>query len=149
MTGNLTPKQERFCLKYIETGNAAEAYRLSYDAENMKPVTIRRKAAELLENGKITARVRALQERALERHDVTVDTITAELEEARTKGLALNQVSAAVSASLGKAKIHGLLIEKNEHTGKDGGPIKTDSTVKIYLPHNGRDIRPAETAQLD
>jgi phage terminase small subunit len=138
MTGTLTPKQERFCLKYIETGNAAEAYRQSYNAENMKPVTIRRKAAELLDNGKVTARVRALQQRALERHDVTVDSITAELEEARIRGLKLNQVSAAVGASLGKAKIHGLLIEKNEHTGKDGGPIKTDATVQIYLPDNTR-----------
>lgn len=38
--GQLTPKQETFCLAYIETGNASEAYRQAYDAENMKPDTV-------------------------------------------------------------------------------------------------------------
>ena len=51
MAQELTPKQEKFALAYIETGNAAEAYRIAYDAENMKPVTTRRKAAELLQHG--------------------------------------------------------------------------------------------------
>ena len=31
----LTPKQEGFCQNYIETGNASEAYRLNYNAQNM------------------------------------------------------------------------------------------------------------------
>ena len=30
----LTPKQERFCQAYIETGNASEAYRLACEAGN-------------------------------------------------------------------------------------------------------------------
>ncbi|HYH63355.1 MAG TPA: terminase small subunit [Urbifossiella sp.] len=77
MTG-LTPKQEAFCLRYIETGNASEAYRLSYDAADMKPETVNRKAKELLDNGKIAARVTALQERLLKRHDTSVDRILKE-----------------------------------------------------------------------
>ena len=36
---SLTPKQEAFCLAYMETGNASEAYRRAYDADNMKPAT--------------------------------------------------------------------------------------------------------------
>ena len=32
MTDKLTPKQEAFCLKYIELGNATEAYYAAYDA---------------------------------------------------------------------------------------------------------------------
>jgi phage terminase small subunit len=42
----LTQRQEKFCLAYIETGNASESYRRAYNAENMKPVTINRKAKE-------------------------------------------------------------------------------------------------------
>ena len=49
----LTPKQESFCLSYIETGNASEAYRLNYDTENMKPATVNRNAKALLDNNKI------------------------------------------------------------------------------------------------
>jgi len=41
MTVKLTPKQQKFCYKYIETGNASKAYRQSYDTENMKPATIK------------------------------------------------------------------------------------------------------------
>ena len=57
----LTPKQEKFCLKYVETGNASEAYRQAYNARGMKPETVNRSAFELLENRKISARVAELQ----------------------------------------------------------------------------------------
>lgn len=53
----LTPKQEKFCAVYIETSNATEAYRQAYDVENMKPATINRRAKDLLDNGKIRARI--------------------------------------------------------------------------------------------
>lgn len=61
---SLTPKQEKFCLAYIETGNASEAYRRSYSAENMKEATVQRKAFELLKDGKITAAIQLLREKA-------------------------------------------------------------------------------------
>ena len=32
----LTTKQEKFCKSFIETGNATEAYRRSYDCKNIK-----------------------------------------------------------------------------------------------------------------
>lgn len=57
----LTPKQEAFCLAYIETGNASEAYRRSYDVSKMKPASINRKAKELMDNGRIAARISELQ----------------------------------------------------------------------------------------
>lgn len=61
----LTPKQEAFCLAYIETGNASEAYRRSYSAGRMKPETINRKAKELIDNGKIAARLKELNAKAV------------------------------------------------------------------------------------
>jgi len=126
MARGLTPKQESFCKAYIETGNASEAYRRSYNAGNMKPETIHVKACELLKKGNVAVRMEQLQERAQKRHDVTVDSLTAELEEARLQAKADEKgASAAVSAVMGKAKLHGLLIDKNEHSGPDGGPIET------------------------
>lgn len=122
----LTPKQEKFCQLYIETGNASEAYRVSYDAENMKPATINRKAKELLDNGKISARVAELQATHRKRHEVTVDTITKELEEARELAKLKEQTASMVSASMGKAKLHGLIVDKAD--------VKADVniTVKNY-----------------
>jgi hypothetical protein len=122
----LTPKQEAFACAYVETGNASEAYRRSYDAENMKPESVWRKACELLDNGKVKARVAELQSAAAERCIVTVASITQELEEARALALQEAQASAAVSASMGKAKLHGLIVDKGELTGKNGGAIQLE-----------------------
>lgn len=78
MADNLTVKQEKFAQRYVETGNASEAYRLSYDASEMKPESVNRTAKELLDNPKITSRVEELQELARKRHQVTVDRVIAE-----------------------------------------------------------------------
>lgn len=65
MKNDLTPKQETFCQEYIKCGNASEAYRQAYNTINMKPESINRKASELLDNGKITARIKELDEQKL------------------------------------------------------------------------------------
>lgn len=118
----LQPKQEKFCQLYIELGNASEAYRQAYDASKMKPETIKRKAQELLESGTITATyIAELKLEHKERHNLTVDDLIAELEQARQ--LALDdsmgkpQPSAAVSATMGKAKLLGLDKQVIEHQG--------------------------------
>lgn len=105
----LTVKQDGFCLAYLETGNASEAYRRAYNAERMKPETVNRSAKELLDNPKITARVAELRGAAEERHKLTVDDLLRELEEARVAALSCEtpQSSAAVGATMGKAKLLG------------------------------------------
>lgn len=75
---HLTPKQEKFCQKYIELGNASEAYRQTYNSSEMKSETVNRKAKVELDKGKIRARIQELQDRHLKRHDITVDGIIAE-----------------------------------------------------------------------
>jgi phage terminase small subunit len=110
----LTPKQDNFCLAYLETGNATEAYRRAYDAKNMQADTIAKRAHELLANGKITGRLNELRAEYRRVHDVTVASMTAELEEAREAAMAAGQASAAVQATMGIAKLHGLLVDKRE-----------------------------------
>jgi phage terminase small subunit len=77
--GGLTPKQEAFCLAYVETGNASEAYRRAYDVSRMKDGVIRVKACEVMAHELVEARIAQLRERAMQRHDVTVDRIVQEL----------------------------------------------------------------------
>lgn len=119
----LTPKQEAFARAYIETGNASEAYRRSYNASKMKPESIRVNASKLLADANVALMVKTLRAKADERCMVTVLSLTEELEEARALALQEGQPSAAVSASMGKAKLHGLLVDKAELAGKDGGAI--------------------------
>lgn len=81
----LTPKQESFCLAYLETGNASEAYRRVYATGKIKPETINRSAKELIDNPKIAARLAELtkeatskavmtRQRALERLSMIAET---------------------------------------------------------------------------
>ena len=44
----LTPKQQHFANVYLETGNAAEAYRQAYDVEGMNAHSIQNEATALL-----------------------------------------------------------------------------------------------------
>lgn len=113
---DMTPKQEQFARLYVETGNASEAYRQAYNADNMKPETVTNEAYKLLQDPDISAMVDGLKEEARQRHAVTVDDLLSELKQARAAALAAPtpQSSAAVSATMGKAKMLGLLVDKAE-----------------------------------
>lgn len=66
-----------------------------------------------------------MAEEALKRHEITVDTLVGELEEARQVAKNTEVPSAMVAATMGKGKLLGLIVDKNEHTGKDGAAIET------------------------
>ena len=118
----LTPKQEAFCLAYLETGNASEAYRRAYDAENMKPESINRKAKDVIDNVKIAARIEALRKPALKRAQMTLEGHLADLQMLRDKALEADQFSAAISAEIARGKASGVHVEKSEQhlTGSVG-----------------------------
>lgn len=117
----LTIKQERFCMVYIETGNASEAYRQSYNCSNMKPESINNKAYELLKKVQITARLDELRGEHAKRHNLTIDDLIEELEEARQAALSavVVQSSASVAATMSKAKLLGFLDKKEEDKSSD------------------------------
>lgn len=130
MSKKLTPKQESFCQKFIELGNASEAYRQSYNCERMKTSTINSRAKELRKDGPITARIDELQADHRERHDWTVDDAIIELEEARQVAKQEAAASAMVAATMGKAKVLGLLVDKKEHAGADGAELFPSIVVR-------------------
>jgi phage terminase small subunit len=132
----LTPKQENFCLAYLETGNASEAYRRAYDAENMKPESINVNACKLLADAKIALRLDELREPIINRHNVTVDSLIAELEEARQAALTAEtpQSAAAVGATMGKAKLCGLDKQIIDHTSSDGSMATKPTIIELTGP---------------
>lgn len=125
----MTPKQEQFAYLYIETGNATEAYRRAYNTENMKPETIAKEAYKLLQDQDITVMIDGLKAEHRARHNMTVDDIIRELEEARQIALADNKAAPMVAATMGKAKVLGLIIDKQE--------IKTLEPPKIVVELTG------------
>lgn len=75
MSKKLTQKQENFCLKYIECGDASEAYRNAYNAKNMKPETINKRASELYLRGEIKGRIEELRSKIEKDSLWTVDKL--------------------------------------------------------------------------
>ena len=73
--GKLTIKQEKFCNKYLECGNASEAYRFAYDCSRMTDNVISVKASQLLSNGKVTVRVKQLQAQLAEKELITKEEL--------------------------------------------------------------------------
>jgi phage terminase small subunit len=114
MQKHCTPKQETFCLAFMETGNASEAYRRAYDCQAMKPATIKRKAAELMSNGTITATLAYLRAPAVKAAQMTLEAHLADLKVLRDKAAETGQFSAAISAEIARGKAAGVAIEKTE-----------------------------------
>jgi len=126
-----TDKMELFCLAYVETGNASEAYRRSYNTKNMAEKTAQREGYNTLQKPQVQARIEELRNQVMDRHEITVDTLLLELEQARRLALDTKKAAAAVTATMGKAKLLGLDKQIVELTGKDGAPIETQSTIKV------------------
>ena len=60
----LTDKQEKFCINVASGMTLCDAYKNSYDAENMQDNTIYNKASDLSKKGEIRERINQLRKEA-------------------------------------------------------------------------------------
>ena len=103
----MTIKQELFAQAYIETGNASEAYKRAYNTQ-ANANTVNRKASQLLKHPEVIKLLADLQAIQRQRHKLTIDDLLQELEQSRLLALENIQCSAAVTATMSKAKLLGL-----------------------------------------
>lgn len=75
---NLTPKQEKFCIEYLKSGNASEAYRLSYNAKKMSEQVINNEAKKLVDNHKIAVRLEELRKPVIQKTQLTLERVIVE-----------------------------------------------------------------------
>lgn len=112
------PKHELFAQELAKGLPASTAYvTAGYRAHDGN-------AARLSGNERVRARVDELQAAAASTVAVTVADIIRQLDEDRAFAKERGSAAAMVSASLGKAKLLGLIKERHEHTGRDGAPIE-------------------------
>ena len=112
---NLTDKQEKFAQCIAKGFNQSDAYREAYSVENMSDDAIYVEACRVMNNPKVSLRVKELKDRNLEKnYDRDVRYYLEKLEEIRQKAVAEGQYSAAVSAIKEDAKISGVYVEKAE-----------------------------------
>lgn len=140
----LTPREEKFAQGVADGMSQADAYRQANpNAAKWKDATIWKRASEMMARGEVSGRVAEIQAEHAKRHEITVDSLLDELEEARTVALgALNpQSSAAVAATMGKARLLGLDKQITELTGKGGGPIQQQLVTPEQLAEAVRNVR--------
>ena len=111
---NLTLRQENFCLAYVETGNATEAYRRSYSWKNMKESTLNRRAKFMIDHNKIKARIEELREPIIEKVLVTFEGHLSDLKELRDKSVKAKQFGSAVTAEVSRGKAAGFYVDRHE-----------------------------------
>ncbi|WP_457663684.1 hypothetical protein [Sinorhizobium medicae] len=104
-------RHEAFAQALAKGKSATEAY------EDAGFTPHRQNASRLMTNDDVCSRVKELQAKTVKKVEITVDSLAFELEEARALALAEKQTSAAVSATMGKAKLFGLGSETRRLTG--------------------------------
>ena len=108
-------KDYRRALAYLAAG-----YRAKLDlSDPSKSYPADQAASRLAKNVKVKARIQEIAAMAAKRHEISEDSLLEELEQARLAALENQQASSAVAATMGKAKLCGMLVERKE-TGKPG-----------------------------
>lgn len=128
---SLTPKKEAFAQAVASGMTQADAYRTAYNAENMKPETIASKASILMADGNVRARVDELRAPIAEKAQITLESHLDDLLRLRRMAEDNNDIKAAISAEIARGKAAGIVVDKKEITGKNGGPIEQKTSVAI------------------
>lgn len=133
MANQLTLQQEDFCQHFATWGNGWKAYQHAYNvSEDTKQTTMYVNASKMLKMPHIWARVEELREEFRIATRVTVESLAKEFDEAREHALRDPKGSAAaVAASNAKAKLLGFHVERHEHSGPGGSPIRTEATLDV------------------
>ena len=130
-------REEEFCRLVAEGVGQSDAYRQAgYAVANMKAATTHRQAKRMMDKPKIAARLAELRAPIAAQHRVTVDSLMIELEQARMAALAAEtpQASAAVAATMGKAKLCGLDKQILDLRNSDGSLKPQPTVIRLVAP---------------
>lgn len=138
----LTKKQEDFLRVYLKTRNPKEAYKQAFDVKSMSDQLCAVEGNKLLQHPKITLRLQQAREKIVEKTALTVESILAELEEARQMAKLKENPSAMAQASMGKAKVGGLIVEKKEVGGVNAFKNATDEELDEVIATEAVELLP-------
>jgi len=137
-------KDYRRALAYLAAG-----YRAKLDlSDPSRSWPADQAASRLAKSVKVKARIQEIAAMAAKRHEISEDSLLEELEQARLAALENQQASAAVAATMGKAKLCGMLVERKE-AGKPGDfDNMTVEELKAFIQTN-LDSKPATDDRND
>ncbi len=130
----LSVKQELFCLEYLATGNASEAYRRAYSTGNMAPETIGRRAHDLVHSGKIKAKLEEIRGGAVDRAEYSLAQHLERLKDLSEQAEREGNYSAAVRAEELRGKASGFYVERVK---VENDQALLDRITRALAPRNG------------
>ena len=130
--GELTVRQEKFCRKFLEIGEATEAYRQSgYKHENYSAKSLWERASHLLADAKVKARVEELKAEAAKAQEITLEEVSPALRTALDQALERGQSGAAVAAAMGLGKLGGLVTDRQRIETVDEGQAHLEALREL------------------
>lgn len=121
-------RHERFAQELAKGESASAAYEIAgYNPD-------RGAASRLSANVSVRARVAEILDKAATRAEITVASISDRLLKIAEKGEKSREaplLSVSRAALMDVAKLNGLIVNKQEHAGANGGPIQTLDLTKV------------------
>jgi hypothetical protein len=105
---HLTKRQEDFCVAYVETGCATEAYRKAGYSLNLTPEQMWTEASQMLKNPKVAQRVWDLRMELTERQILSIQEHLANLQHLRNLAASDGKWQAAITAEVAMGRTSGL-----------------------------------------
>lgn len=127
----LTPKQEKFAQSVASGMSQADGYRAAYNAENMKPETIQKRASELMCKGEISGRVRDLQEEGAKIAVYTLAEHLSRLDKLSRGAESEGKFAEAVKAEELRGKAAGLYTERQQIDHTTNGESIQPQVIEI------------------
>jgi len=127
----MSPKQEKFCMEYIATGDSLTAYKAAGYAPGKNHSDTRRRAGTLLKRPKIEQRIDDLREVALDRMAWSADHVLQRLDEVYQHSLSNGDYTNANRSVENVAKHLGMFIDRSEQRIKMGALGDSDEREDV------------------
>ena len=122
---------EKAAQVFVETGNKTEAFRQAGYSTNSTEQVITGNVQRLFRREPVLTRVAELQAAQAKLHAVTIESLTEQLREDRQLAYSVKNPSAAVSAVMGMARLHGL-----DKQVLSADPVNPPSLINIAIVDN-------------
>lgn len=127
----MAPKQEKFCMEYIATGDSLIAYKAEGYAPGKNHSDTRRRASTLLKKPKIEQRINDLREVAIDRMAWSADHVLQRLDEVYQHALQNGDYTNANRSVENVAKHLGMFVDRSEQKIKMGALGDSDSSEEV------------------
>ena len=127
----MSPKQEKFCMEYIATGDSLTAYKAAGYAPGRSHSDTRRRASTLLKKPKIEQRITDLREVALDRMAWSADHVLQRLDEVYQHSLSNGDYTNANRSVENVAKHLGMFVDRSEQRIKMGALGDSDEKEDV------------------